>query len=158
VLAFAFAGAVQVRDTERVLGVAISVRGAVGVSCTVRRTPAEPTIERPSTDQVAVFTGHTLKVARPELFVVAVVFRPEQLAEAPLVEALRVRERPTIGLPSLFRAMAVIICGAPKLTVADSGRNSTTGSCSISTVAWPSTNSVNSEVTDISPSVKIALT
>jgi hypothetical protein len=85
------------------------VRGAVGVSCTVSRTPAEPTIERPSTDQVAVFTGQTLKVARPELFVVAVVFRPEQLAEAPLVEALKVRERPVMGLPSPFRAIAVTV-------------------------------------------------
>jgi hypothetical protein len=62
---------------------------------------------------VAVFTGQTLKVARPELFVVAVVFRPEQVAEAPLVEALRVRERPAMGLPSLFRAMAVTVCAAP---------------------------------------------
>jgi hypothetical protein len=87
---FTDAGAVQVSATALVLPVEVSERGAVGVDCTVRVTPEEPTIEAPSTDQTAVFTGHTLKVATPVLPVVAVVFFPEQLAEAPLTDALRV--------------------------------------------------------------------
>jgi hypothetical protein len=84
------AGAAQASATAFVLPVAVRDRGAVGVACTVRVTPDEPTIEAPSTDQTAVFTGQTLKVARPELLVVAVVFLPVQFAVAPLTDALRV--------------------------------------------------------------------